>query len=278
MEQLKEYLMADDKRIAKTLHSLSLDRNMIDEDGAEIVGSFLPHLVSLEAFSYRGSRPKLIGSKHLAQGLLELTNNVERPSIRHLSFYDCSFGSGADGDEGGIIPFTQAVSKCSQLQYLDMKESVLEVDGLTLLVNALKQSKAKLTDLFLDANGEIGADGAAILSEWLVSQVETLRGLHLGTNELGDEGLASVLVPFFAPTNVLEDLNLELNDITDEGADALLMAQLPNLKHLNLDDNLDIEENTKVELIAKFGKDVVFFGEDDDMEALVSKMAGSSLG
>ncbi|KAL3912209.1 MAG: hypothetical protein SGILL_006974 [Bacillariaceae sp.] len=278
MGQLEGYLMEDDWRIAKCLRSLSLDRNMIGIDGAQIVGRFLPHCTNLESFSYKGSRPQGPGSKFLAQGLLGLVDNVDIPAIRALHFEDCTFGSGEDDDEGGIIPFTQAISKCAQLQHLDMKESLMEVTGVTLLVDALKESKARLTDLLLDANGEVGPEGAKVLSEWLVSQVETLRRLHLSTNELGDEGVAAIMVPFFAPSNVLEDVSFELNELTDEGADTLLTAKLPKLRHLNLDDNMDIEDEKKHELLSKFGKDVVFFGdEEDDMDDLVAKMAGSSI-
>ncbi|KAG7339469.1 leucine rich repeat LRR-containing protein [Nitzschia inconspicua] len=273
MVQLNGYLMDDNQRVCKSLRELVLDKNMIGPEGAQVVGSFLPYCVNLELFSYKGTRPVKAGSKHIAQGLLELTNNVTDPLIQHLDLSDCHFGDGEeDDDEGGLIPLTTAIAKCKRLRFLDMKDSEIKPNGITLLVDAMKESKAQLTDLILDGN-ELEEEGAEILSSWLVTQTSSLKCLHLALNELGNNGVATVLVPFFASRNVLEDLSLEENLIEDDGAKALLTARFPHLKHLSLKDNDDIEEDMKIKLLTKFGRDVVILGDDDEMKELHDKMA-----
>jgi Ran GTPase-activating protein (RanGAP) involved in mRNA processing and transport len=278
MIQLNNYLLADDHRVAKSLQELVLDKNMIGPEGAEVVASFLPHCVNLELFSYQGSRPLMAGSKHLGQGLLALATTVDEPRIKHLDLNDCHFGDGMGDDQGGLVPLTKAIAKFKQLRYLDLKDSEIKVSGVTLLVEALKESKVRLTNLVLDGN-ELEEGGVDVLSAWLVSQVTSLKCLHLALNELGEEGVASVMAPFFASRNVLEDLSLDENLIDNSAADILLMTQLPCLKQLSLRDNSDIEEEKKIELLSKFGKNVVIFGDDgeDNIDDLVTKMSAHQI-
>lgn len=268
MEQLKGYLTADDHRVCKTLRELVLDKNMIGEDGAEIVGSFLPFCKNLELFSYKGSRPRKEGSKYIAQGLLDLVKNAEEPLIKHLDLCDCSFGNGEDTDEGGLIQLTSAIAKCKQLQFLDLRDSMITATGVTRLVDAMKESKAHLVDLNLEGN-DLEEEGAIILSCWLVSQTSSMKRLNLGINDLGNAGVAAVMVPFFASQNAMEDLSLAENMIEDEGADAISMACFPKLKSLNLLENDDIEEEMKHKLKAVFGGKVLF----EEVEDLCSKLA-----
>jgi Ran GTPase-activating protein (RanGAP) involved in mRNA processing and transport len=273
MEQLKEYINADNGRIAKTLTELVLDKNMIGVEGAEQVRQFLPHCVNLELFSYKGCRPVREGTKHIADGILDLVSNTEEPMIRHLDVNDSTFGNGDNDDEDAIVPFTKALSKCKRLRYLDLKDAAIEEGGLTLLVEAMKTSRAGLTHLLLDGN-EIGTEGAAILAKWLFSQVPTLQVLHLGLNELGNEGVATIMEPFLVSSNEIQDLSLETNEIDNEGADALLMVHFPHLKRLNLAENDELEDDKKSELVAKFGIMVVHFDEDHEagVNDLVARM------
>ena len=97
-----------------------------------------------------------------------------------------------------------------------------------------------------------------------MSQVASLKRLHLGFNELGDEGVAAVMAPFFASRNVIVDLSLDGNAIDDSGVDTLLMARLPCLKQLSLKEIGDVEEETKKKIISGFGKGVVSFGDEEE--------------
>ena len=152
MVQLNGYLLQDNQRIAKSLKELVLDKNMIGEDGAAVVASFLPHCLNLELFSYQGSRPMKAGSKHIGQGLLDLATNVDEPRIKHLDLNDCLFGDGGGNDKGGLVLLTKAIAKFKHLRYLDMMDNVIKVSGVTLLVDALKTSNVRLSDLVLDGN------------------------------------------------------------------------------------------------------------------------------
>lgn len=148
MVQLKEYLTADDGRMAKSLRKLELDRNMIGIGGAKEVGECLPLCTNLEHFSYNGCRPSKEGTTYICQGVFDLA--MARPDVplSYISLEDCSFGDGSE-EEDGIIPFSKGLEKCSQLKYLSMRDAAIEADGTNLLVDALESSEAKLTHLLL---------------------------------------------------------------------------------------------------------------------------------
>lgn len=90
----------------------------------------------------------------------------------------------------------------------------------------------------------------------------SLTYLNLDFNELGDDGVAVLVEAFSATRNVLEVLSLNGNEIESAGAKALVRTDFPNLKHLSLDDNIDI---VKDHLKSKYGE-IVVFGDDDDEE------------
>jgi Ran GTPase-activating protein 1 len=142
---LKEHFLADNGRIAKVLTELVLDKNMIGVDGAKLVGEFLPHCKKLEYFSYNGCRPIKEGTKHLCEGIDGLAKDCQ-PALRRIDMEDCTFGSGEDD---AIFPFSEALKKCHQLRNLNMKDGDLELDGLELLIGALKTARVKLTHLYL---------------------------------------------------------------------------------------------------------------------------------
>lgn len=147
MNLLNDYFNRDNGRIFKSLRELILDKNMIGEKGARIVGEFLPRLENLECFSFNGCRPKPQGTKFLCDGLMELTEKTQCV-LRRIEMEDCTFGSGEEATDP-IIPFCSAIEKCSQLQHLNINEGSLEVDGLKRLVSALKRGRVRLTHLSL---------------------------------------------------------------------------------------------------------------------------------
>jgi len=260
MELLNDYFKKDNDRIFKSLTELVLDKNMIGENGAKTVGEFLPQLENLEFFSFNGCRPNTQGTKFLCDGLMELTRE-KKCFLRRIEMEDCTFGSGENGSDP-IIPFCSAIAKCSQLQHLNINEGSLEVGGIRRLVSALKEARARLTHLCLGGTGEYGAEGAGVLVEYLHDVSSSLTYLNLDFNELGDDGVAVLVEAFSATRNVLEVLSLNGNEIESAGAKALVRTDFPNLKHLSLDDNIDI---VKDHLKSKYGE-IVVFGDDDDEE------------
>ena len=147
MNLLSEYFSKDNDRIYKSLTQLVLDKNMIGEAGARTVGEFLPRLENLEYFSFNGCRPNTQGTKFLCDGLMELTKKA-KCVLRRIEMEDCTFGSGEE-DTDPILPFWSAISKCSQLQHININEGSLEIEGIKRLVSALKESRAHLTHLSL---------------------------------------------------------------------------------------------------------------------------------
>jgi Ran GTPase-activating protein (RanGAP) involved in mRNA processing and transport len=147
MNLLNDYFTRDDERIYKSLKELVLDKNMIGEAGARIVGQFLPRLENLEYFSFNGCRPNTQGTKFLCDGLMELTEKTHCV-LRRIEMEDCTFGSGEE-DTDPIIPFCSAIAKCSRLQRLNINEGSLEIEGIKQLVSALKEARARLTHLSL---------------------------------------------------------------------------------------------------------------------------------
>lgn len=140
--------------------------------------------------------------------------------------------------------------------------------------------------LFLSPGGmgALEAEGAQILADFLQNQVTSLSHLTLDCNELGDEGVSILMEPFSACRNALEKLSLNTNEIEDDGAAALVRTSFPNLKHLSLDDNMDVP---KALLQRKYGS-AAYFGEDDDeedpdaevdedMEMLIRQMAAAGM-
>ena len=114
----------------------------------------------------------------------------------------------------------------------------------------------------IDGNGELGEEGAQVVANFLEPMVNNLRFLKCSFNELGDDGTAALLEPFCASRNVLEELHLECNELEERGAEALVRAQFPKLKILNLGDNMDLP---KAHLKEKYGE-IVSFGGDDDAD------------
>lgn len=112
-----------------------------------------------------------------------------------------------------------------------------------------------------DGNGELEVEGAEVLATFLKPNVNNMVCLKCSFNELGDVGTAVLLEPFCAPRNVLEELHLECNELEEKGAEALVRADLPQLKILNVSDNMDLP---KVHLKEKYGTVVSFGGDDDD--------------
>jgi Ran GTPase-activating protein (RanGAP) involved in mRNA processing and transport len=147
MTMLNTYFMNDDGRVANTLRELVLDRNMVGADGAEIVGEFLPSLKNLEYFSFNGCRPKTEGTLFLSKGLMNLTKGSDH-SLRRIDMEDCTFGEGEE-DTDAIFPLCKAIARCSQLQSLNIADGALEISGIKLLVSALEEGGAKLTQLNL---------------------------------------------------------------------------------------------------------------------------------
>ena len=145
MEMLRDSIVADDCRIAQSLTHIVLDKNMIGVEGAKVVSSFLSKCKNLEYFSYVGCRPEAEGTKYICEGIHELSESGPL-ELYHLDLDDCTIGS---TPEDAVGPLSVALTHSPKLQYLSLRGGDLEVDGLEILVSALKKSRPKLSHLLL---------------------------------------------------------------------------------------------------------------------------------
>lgn len=140
---LREWVTADNNRIARSLEELLLDRNMMGAEGAREVGDILAQCKNLKYFSYLGCRIQG-GTEHLANGLKKMVQNCDRPSLCRLEIDDGNFG---ENESTAYIPLAEALEACSQMQRLDLTDSHMEIEGLTQVLEALTKAGAKMTHL-----------------------------------------------------------------------------------------------------------------------------------
>lgn len=258
MEYLLNWFTADNNRIASNMKVLVIDRNMLGTAGAEVVGKIIGHCPKLEYFSYLGCRTQE-GTMYLANGLKTMVKSTDRHPLRRLELDDCNFG---EEDDPAYVPLAEALEGCSQMRHLDLTDAKLETEGLEKVLGALSTAEVGLTHLGLDGGGEFGEEGAKILAKFLETQATTLTCLKCSFNELGDSAVPILLEPFGALRCPLVELHLECNELEKESLNALVRANLPCLKKLNVVDN---DELPKRHLRKKYG-DVLVVGDDDDEE------------
>lgn len=149
---LKDYVLADDKRIARVLTDLVLDRNMMGPAGAKVVGEILPHCKKLQYFSYLGSRPGPQGALSLARGLEDLSKEVESPELVKLEIDDATFGGDDDDDDdeaAAYVHLANALKRTQKLRHLNLTDGALGIAGLKKVLGSISESGAKLTHLIL---------------------------------------------------------------------------------------------------------------------------------
>jgi Ran GTPase-activating protein (RanGAP) involved in mRNA processing and transport len=146
MKMLKDAVLGNDGRIAKSLTDLVLDKNMIGKEGAKLVGDFLKSCRKLQYFSYAGCRPEREGSKAICEGIRDLTQDNDSVRLRHLNLDDCTIG---DSEDDAVQPLSEALTKCPQLRYFNLRSGDAEIGGLEMLVRGLQASGAQLTHLDL---------------------------------------------------------------------------------------------------------------------------------
>ena len=145
METLRDAVLGNEGKMAKTLEEIVLDRNMIGVQGAAVVREFLKECTNLQLISYRGCRPDREGTKYICQALDELTAAGDS-KLRHIDMDDTTIGS---DDDSGVVPLSKALSRSRWLTYLKIPDGGLQAEGMQMVADALQESDAKLTYLHL---------------------------------------------------------------------------------------------------------------------------------
>lgn len=269
-------LSGDDAQTLRTLwskssvlESLWLGQNQMDVAGALHIGALIASLPNLRGFSYRGNRPLRAGTQHICNGLAALPH-PER--LVKLDLQDSHLGSG-DDDEDGIGALCQLLGQAVNVNYLNLQDCELEVPGLRAVLAALQTSTPPIEHLELGGNGEIGAEGVAVLIQFLTTNnnptAAAVRILDFSSNVLGDDGV-QLLVPCLVASQCcpnLHTLKLDDNEIEKEGAAALIENRIPSLTTLSLTFNTDLTAGAARRLQAMYGTVHV----SDDLEETDNK-------
>ncbi|KAL7459132.1 hypothetical protein ACHAWC_010847 [Mediolabrus comicus] len=197
-----------------------------------------------------------------ARSIAFMLNQCERSNLRKICFEQ----SGAS--EEVLTEIVTAISTHSQLQVLNLGENNLGRDGSVALGKALKacdnprlqklvlcfnsiddeglralvdgmQNCHSLTELDLEGNDLITADGFSSLSTLFQSEHCHLKHLDVSYMNMGDVGVVRTISTGLASLTSLEKLHFSGNSIGDDGARALgaELVNLRSLEDLNLGDN-----------------------------------------
>ena len=265
-EVLKKLLTADGT--GRTLRELSLGRNQMGSAGAEHIGSLLgsESSIPLQLFSYLGSRPLKTGTRALCRGLAILADlcGPKGTMVHTLDLNDCCVGSDEDDP---IVDLCAFLRNSPRLQKLTLRDGELNVSGLAMVLDALQASGAPLTVLDLGAVGELGEEGGGqIIRDFLLANgpaSASLQELKLDTNELGDEGVATIVTGIAASCRSLQILDISQNELVGI-AGHLRHNHIATLQELKMDDNLDLEPNEDLQILRGMYREVTVDEELDD--------------
>mmetsp|Transcript_17337 Transcript_17337/g.47329 ORF Transcript_17337/g.47329 Transcript_17337/m.47329 type:complete len:461 (+) Transcript_17337:116-1498(+) len=276
----------------KPLTALKLGRNAMGAAGAEHVQTLLEQYPStgtttgtLQVFHYNGSRPFRSGTRCIVQGLAAMAEDVTETGLVELNLYDCTLGDDDDDDNDQSTTETLAAAvlrKSPHLKILNLQDSELGAEGLQTVLQAVADSGAQLTHLHL-GGCELGTDGAECLANFCSTERQPqllgqLLELALDTNELGDEGVATLIPALVQGALQLQHLDLESNELEKEATVCLVQNKLPSLQSLNVADNMDMPAKWGAKLSAlydevKIDDDLEDGDDDDDGDEDVNELA-----
>ena len=265
---LEKHLATDSAE--RKLKELSLGRNQMGSGGAAFIKNILENEsnAGLQLFSYAGSRPLSTGTKALCKGLAKIAEHCGAAGtlLHTLDLNDCCVGSGKDSDDP-IFDLCVALRNSPRLQKLTLRDGELNIEGLTMTLDALQASGAPLTVLDLGIVGELGEDGGRVIRDYFLSNgpaSASLQELYLDTNELGDEGVAEILAGIGVSCRSLRVLDLNQNELV-HAATLLRRNQITGLQKLNLVDNPDLAVDENLQLLRAMYPDVHVDDELDDI-------------
>jgi len=247
----------DEDCICERLTKIHFYNNMSGNKGCEAFARILSktnhRLIDVR---YSGTRAGREGSTILASAL----DNPNMKNLQRLDLADNSFGA------QGAQLLSRALFGCRHLQYLNLRDCVLDNDAIQSISHALFGSDGSSESLqHLDVSGnEITARGARALSE-LLEEMVNLRVFHAEENEMTSRGI-QYLAPLLPPS--LQELKLGFNECGTLGAQALIQhisitQQYTNLHTLHLDGNSFLPEIVQ-KLQDAFGDKLVEMEDNDD--------------
>ena len=155
--------------------------------------------------------------------------SLARGMSSSLNIHEFRVRENSIGDDGAKA-IAVILSKCDNLQLLDVAQNEITVVGALALLSALRGKKIFELDF---SRNKIGSQGALALTQVLNSS--TIRRLNIESSLVGCEGAVSLARSLIGCSELLE-LNISDNDIESRGAIAIAecLSQCRNLQVLYL--------------------------------------------
>lgn len=258
--------------LAPRLKSLALGRNQVGAEGARHIGEgLLSRCIALESLEYAGSRPLEKGTMALCQGLANIVQLAEsgKTSLKILDLNDCNLKSG-DKEDDPIHSLCKVLENSPQLTRLILRDGELEENGVTRVVDALRNSNPPLQYIDMGGNELGSAEGTESLASFIKEELcGTIEELIVDTNELEDDGVKTLITQLVGCSQ-LKKLNLQCNEILEEGLQAILDNRIPALKQLDLRDNLDMPPDLIESAVAMYDEVLTDLEEENNSKEAAS--------
>eukprot|EP00557_Chaetoceros_sp_GSL56_P009338 CAMPEP_0176500660 /NCGR_PEP_ID=MMETSP0200_2-20121128/13701_1 /TAXON_ID=947934 /ORGANISM="Chaetoceros sp., Strain GSL56" /LENGTH=1341 /DNA_ID=CAMNT_0017899405 /DNA_START=60 /DNA_END=4085 /DNA_ORIENTATION=- len=235
---------------------------------ARLLGKCSGKLIDIR---FSGIRAKKKGSLVVAQALVGLLRRG-KGNIQRIDLGDNSFGI-----EGAKI-LSCFFESCYHLKYLDLRDCLIETEGIVYICNSLQKCCGQLE--YLDLSGNDLRKDAAITIAAVLRRSSALKIFRAQENELCSKGIIRIVQSLNSA--LLEELHLGWNECGNQGARAIIEARknLQSIQVLDLDGN-QFSAECMCNLQETYGDALVHFEEnnelsDDDESKLTSLLASLS--
>ncbi|KAM4017470.1 protein NLRC5 [Anomaloglossus baeobatrachus] len=236
-----------------SLTELSFSRIILGDKGVHIISSFLTSLPALKIIKLAFVNMSHIGVMHLTESLqhcesiqyIDLSNNSigeegaksvthllkQKRNLHAIDVCGCSFSTASE--EGR--QFIRELSKCPDLQKINLQNMSLDDDCLLVLCQALPQMLS-IRELML-ANNKITDKGVFHLAE-NIAYSPTIESIDLSCNSIGDHGMEN-LAMLLPSLKSLKKTKLSQCNISSMGGLKLAEAlkQCPLMEEIDLSGN-----------------------------------------
>jgi cyclophilin family peptidyl-prolyl cis-trans isomerase/Ran GTPase-activating protein (RanGAP) involved in mRNA processing and transport len=226
MDFIAEILV--ESNVCSHLKKLHFFNNMSGDRGCSAFARILRNCSgNLIDIRFSGTRAQRKGSWEVAQALVDLQRR-ENGNIEHIDLGDNFLGI------EGAKTLSCFFELCHDLKYLDLRDCLLENEGVGYICNSLNKTCRQLE--FLDLSGnDLTKDATANITAFLRRSC-TLKVFRAQENELGSAGVIHIVQSL---RSSLEELHLGFNDCGNQGARAIVEARktLHGIRVLDLDGN-----------------------------------------
>mmetsp|Transcript_2059 Transcript_2059/g.2804 ORF Transcript_2059/g.2804 Transcript_2059/m.2804 type:complete len:472 (-) Transcript_2059:71-1486(-) len=254
---------SNDSCIANNLTKIHFYNNMSGDNGCKSFERIMNNCSNkLQDIRFSGTRASSKGSIHISKALQKLGQEGKLGNVERLDLADNSFGDSYE-------ELADALSCCSKLEYISLKDCILEDDGVAKVCAALIRASSPLKSACFSGN-DLTPIGAKSVAKLIKSVNGTLEYLGAEENtELTSNGVKRITDALDSIT--MKELVLNMTYCGTKGANALIdcSKRLPNLEKLQLDENYFTEDLVE-RLSDVFGDKLIPMednDEDDDVDA-----------